>query len=160
MPYEKERKFLVLSDSWKSCSSASLPIRQGYLNADPCRTVRVRIAGEKAFLCVKGKTVGDTRREYEYEIPACDAREMLSGLCRPPLIEKRRFFCRVDGFDWEVDVFAGSNEGLVLAELECTAGGRWPESLPRWIGPEVTGDVRYYNSNLQNNPYENWRGRL
>lgn len=119
---------------------------QGYLNRDPERTVRVRIAGDKGYLTIKGKTEGDTRLEFEYGIPLHDAEEMLK-MCEGKIVEKTRYYVPFGGHTWEVDEYAGRLKGLVLAEIEL------PESthdydVPPFCGDEVTGDPRYYNSNL------------
>ncbi|MFG0253765.1 MAG: CYTH domain-containing protein [Rhodopirellula sp. JB053] len=153
MGIEIERKFLVKDQGYRSEDSTLL--RQGYLSTVKERTVRVRIAGEKAFLTIKGTTEGATRSEYEYEIPTKDAEEMLDKLCPPPLIEKRRYRTQHDGMVWEVDEFFGANEGLVLAEIELDEEGQ-QFATPSWLGEEVTEDRRYYNANLISNPYSNW----
>ncbi|EMI56038.1 CYTH domain-containing protein [Rhodopirellula sallentina] len=153
MGIEIERKFLVKDEGYRSDDSTLL--RQGYLSTVKERTVRVRIAGEKAFLTIKGVTEGATRSEYEYEIPVEDAAEMLDKLCPPPLIEKRRYRTEHEGMVWEVDEFFGANEGLVLAEIELNEEGQ-TFAKPSWLGDEVTEDRRYYNANLISNPYSKW----
>ena len=152
MGVEVERKFLVQGIGW--VTGTGVLYRQGYLNRDKTRTVRVRIAGDAAFLTVKGVSVGATRAEFEYAIPQADA-EGLLALCDGPLIEKTRHLVRVDGTLWEVDVFAGDNAGLVVAEVELTAEDQ-PFARPDWLGAEVTHDVRYFNSNLATQPYCLW----
>lgn len=152
MGVEVERKFLVQGIGW--VTGTGVLYRQGYLNRDKTRTVRVRIAGDAAFLTVKGVSVGATRAEFEYAIPLTDA-EGLLALCDGPLIEKTRHLVRVDGTLWEVDVFAGDNAGLVVAEVELTAEDQ-PFARPDWLGAEVTHDVRYFNSNLATQPYCLW----
>jgi len=154
MAEEIERKFLVVGEAWRALGEP-IPLRQGYLSHDPARTVRVRVAGERAWLTVKGPAAGATRREYEYEIPLPDALEMLDGLCRRPVVEKRRLRIPHAGLIWEVDEFLGENAGLIVAEVELTTADQ-PVVLPEWIGEEVTGDPRYYNSNLLKNPYSRW----
>lgn len=154
MGVETERKFLVSGDAWRSQGTA-VPYAQGYLARGNGVTIRIRIAGEKAFLTVKGPVEGISRPEFEYPVPAGDAREMLM-LCKDPVIEKSR--TRIPHADhvWEVDEFGGSNQGLVIAEVELSA----PEEeviLPPWVGAEVTGDPRYYNSNLAVHPYCGWQ---
>jgi adenylate cyclase len=153
MATEIERKFLVEGTSWRQ--SDSVRLSQGYLNRDRHRTVRVRIAGAKAFLTVKGVPQGVTRAEFEYEIPVADAEQMLK-LSDGPVIEKSRHVIVHDGSKWEVDEFLGDNAGLVIAEIELTAEDQ-PFSRPAWLGREVTDDKRYYNSNLAAHPYKQWR---
>lgn len=155
MPVEIERKYLVKNESWKKDIVSSEFYRQGYLQLDKKRTVRVRIAGEKAFLTIKGIRTGISRPEYEYEIPVDEAGEMLSILCEKPVIEKVRHKVRSGGMIWEVDVFEKENEGLIIAELE-TESVHTEFSLPEWAGAEVTEDSRYSNSNLVKNPYSAW----
>ena len=145
MALEIERKFLVTSDAWRK-GAKGLRLRQGYLSLDPERTVRVRLAGEQAWITVKGLTRGATRDEFEYAIPPKDAAAMLDGLCSA-VLEKTRYRVRFGGNTWEVDEFHGKNEGLLLAEIEMEAEGS-TISLPPWIGDEVTDNPRYYNSNL------------
>jgi len=149
MPQEIERKFLVTSDSWRG-RAVGVTYRQGYLSKDPERTVRVRIAGDDAFLTVKGLTTGNSRPEFEYRIPLADAEAML-GLCEGPLVEKTRFEIPHAGRVWEVDEFLGDNCGLV----ELASDGDEFE-VPDWIGREVSGDPRYYNSNLAITPFSRW----
>lgn len=152
MGIEIERKFLVTGDEWRKV--AGTRICQGYLNRDKERTVRVRIAGEHAYLTVKGATRGATRMEFEYEIPVPDAEQLLA-LCEGPIIEKVRHLISHGGHSWEVDEFRGGNEGLVVAEIELESEeDEFPK--PPWIGREVTEDSRYYNSNLASNPFCTW----
>lgn len=152
MAKEIERKFLVTGDGWRQAEPVRY--RQGYLSTDPGRTVRVRIAGDRAKLTIKGKTAGCTRSEFEYSIPLEDAEELLE-LCEQPIIDKDRRKIDVGGFTWEVDEFHGENGGLILAEIELDAEGRrFP--LPGWVGREVTDDPRYYNANLVTNPVARW----
>ena len=153
MGEEIERKFLVRGTDWRS--GGSTEYRQGYLSTDKERTVRVRTSGNRAWLTVKGITRSSTRPEYEFEIPAGDARELLDHLCLRPLIEKRRFRVEYQGFTWEVDEFFGDNAGLVVAEIELAAEDQ-PFEKPPWVGEEVTGDPRYFNANLVARPYKSW----
>lgn len=153
MATEIERKFLVKGDAWQA-GSGGVRIAQGYLTRDPGRTVRVRIAGEQAWLTIKGRTEGISRAEFEYEIPAADARELL-GLCLPSVIDKTRHRISHGGHVWEVDVFHGENAGLVVAEVELANEAVSPE-LPPWVGEEVSADARYYNSCLAVFPYSKW----
>jgi len=154
MAKEIERKFIVKGDSWRSLGSGK-PYRQGYLSTVKERTVRVRTAGNKGYITVKGIAVGATRSEYEYEIPLADANEMLDCLCERPLIEKMRYRIPVNGVTWEVDEFQGENRGLIMAEVELTDQNQ-AVSLPDWIGAEVTGNPRYLNSNLVAHPFSQW----
>jgi len=155
MGKEIERKYLVKSTEWKNLAKGT-SYRQGYLSTVKERTVRVRTIDEKGFLTIKGITVGASRAEYEYEIPAADANAMLSNLCEKPLIEKNRYKIAHAGLTWEVDEFFGDNDGLIVAEVELTSEDQKIE-LPVWIGEEVTSDPRYFNSNLTKNPYKNWK---
>ena len=155
MGREIERKFLVRDRS----ILAGLPskvYRQGYLSTDRERTVRVRRAGERAFLTIKGASVGPTRAEYEYEIPSPDADELLDTLALRPLVEKRRHELLADGLTWEIDVFEGDNAGLVVAEVELPSADH-PLAIPPWAGDEVTDDGRYMNANLVAHPFREWR---
>ncbi|MGD0075779.1 MAG: CYTH domain-containing protein [Candidatus Binataceae bacterium] len=154
MAKEIERKFLVKANSWRNLASGK-PYRQGYLSTVKERTVRVRSAGDKGYITVKGPTVGATRSEYEYEIPLADANEMLDHLCERPLIEKIRYRIPAAGVTWEVDEFQGENRGLVTAEVEL-ADENQAISIPGWIGAEVTDDPRYFNSNLVAHPFCQW----
>jgi adenylate cyclase len=149
---EIERKFRVTGDAWRNDSGVLY--RQGYLNRDKLRTVRIRIAGSAAFLTIKGKSTGATRAEFEYPVPMDDAQALLA-LCDGPLIEKTRYIVLHAGHRWEVDEFAGDNAGLVVAELELSAEDEAFER-PAWLGPEVTQDARYFNSNLATQPFCTW----
>jgi len=152
MAIEIERKFLVVGDAWRDAPAVFYS--QGYLNRDKARTVRVRIAGEEAFLTIKGTSVGATRAEFEYPIPVWDARELLV-MCEQPLIEKNRRKILYEGFIWEVDEFLGDNFGLVVAEIELPAEDT-VFARPTWVGEEVTEDARYFNSNLSFSPFCSW----
>jgi CYTH domain-containing protein len=154
MPLEIERKFLPASDDWRDGALGTL-YRQGYLCRDVLRTVRVRRAGDHAYLTVKGTRQGITRDEFEYEIPVEDA-EALFGLCLPPLIEKTRYERHYEGFLWQIDEFHGLNEGLTVAEIELPAE-ETPFAKPPWIGPEVTHEPRYFNSRLAEHPFCEWQ---
>jgi adenylate cyclase len=154
MGIEIERKFLVKDDSWKAEASAGLVCKQGYLVSDGGKTVRIRVMGTKAFLTIKGATRGLSRSEYEYEIPVPDAEGMLQ-LCATAPVEKTRYLIEHAGMTWELDVFAGRNSGLVMAEIELEAEDQ-PFELPGWAGDEVSRDRRYYNSYLAAMPYSNW----
>jgi adenylate cyclase len=152
MGIEIERKFLVNGDAWRNAPATT--ICQGYLNRDKHRTVRVRIAGERAFLTIKGVNKGAARAEFEYPVPLEDARQMLA-ICEPPLIEKRRHVVEYHGSRWEVDEFLGANAGLVVAEIELTTPDQ-PFARPEWLGEEVTEDPRYCNSSLSLHPFSQW----
>jgi len=154
MAKEIERKFLVSDDSWRQNAKGSF-YRQGYLATVKARVVRVRTANAKGFITVKGVVEDITRLEYEYEIPYADAEEMLDNLCVRPLIEKHRYKTKHDGLEWEIDLFTGENQGLVLAEVEL-ADENQKIRMPAWTGAEVSGDSRYYNVNLIRNPYCRW----
>lgn len=153
MPLEIERKFLVRNDQWRSLAE---PVYycQGYLNSDKHRTVRVRVAGETAQLTIKGLSKGAIRAEFEYAVPVEDAKQLLE-MCEQPFVEKHRRKIPIDELIWEVDEFLGANEGLVLAEVELESEDQ-AISLPDWVGEEVTGDSRYFNSNLVQQPFESW----
>ena len=153
MGTEIERKFLVKEGSWRE--GAAETYRQGYLSTVKERTVRVRTIGDKGYLTVKGTSVGASRLEFEYEIPVADAEELLDSLCEKPLIEKNRYKLDHGGLTWEVDVFFGDNEGLVVAEVELQSENQVFDK-PDWVGEEVTHDPRYYNANLISNPYSGW----
>lgn len=157
MAKEIEHKFLVDAALWRPAGAGVL-YRQGYLSSVKERVVRVRIAGERGFITVKGITTGVTRLEFEYPIPLADAAVMLDALCERPLIEKTRHREVFAGRTWEIDVFHGDNDGLVVAEVEVAKAGD-SIALPPWAGQEVSNDPRYFNNNLAANPYKNWRPR-
>ena len=152
MAEEIERKFLVKDDSWKRFAQG-VAYKQGYMSAE--HTIRVRTAGENAYLTIKGPTTGLTRPEFEYEIPHSDALEMMEQLCRKPLVEKTRYIIESGSHKWEIDVFEGDNEGLIIAEIELLYENE-PFEKPEWLGEEVSHDIRYRNSSLIDNPYCNW----
>lgn len=152
MGIEIERKFLVHGQGWRQGQAQRYS--QGYLNRAAERTVRVRIAGEQAFLTIKGRSQGASRLEFEYPVPLADAQALLQ-LCEGPLIEKTRYTLEQDGLRWEVDEFHGENAGLVLAEVELASEDQ-AITRPDWLGEEVTGDERYYNSRLSEQPFGRW----
>ena len=156
MPLEIERKFLVDLTLLELPADGKL-ICQGYLPVDAGSkaVVRVRISGELAWLTIKGENAGAVRAEFEYPVPLADAKDMLRDLCDPPLIEKTRYDIRVDQHLWQVDVFHGDNQGLVVAEIELESADE-AFGLPDWITAEVTHDPRYYNSNLRMHPFSRW----
>ena len=154
---EIERKFLVKSDSFKSEAQSSFRIVQGFLNTHPERTVRIRIKGNRGFLTIKGlgNESGTTRFEWEKEIPFVEA-EALLKLCEQGIIDKVRYEVELGKHTCEVDEFFGKNEGLVIAEIELTEENE-AFKKPDWLGKEVTGDVKYYNSQLSKNPFCDWQ---
>jgi adenylate cyclase len=154
MAVEIERKFLVVSDVWRD-GPRGVRMAQGYLSREPERTVRVRLAGEKGFLTIKGSVSGISRAEFDYEIPADEALELLA-MCPPPLIEKIRHERWHEGHCWEVDEFLGDNAGLVVAEIELDAAAA-EFALPEWVGREVSDDPRYFNSQLAAKPWPSWK---
>lgn len=157
MGQEIERKFLVKGDAFKAASFKATRITQGYLSSVPERTVRVRVKGEKGFITIKGigSDSGASRFEWEKEIPVDEVKQLLA-ICEKGVIDKTRYLVKEDsGHTFEVDEFYGDNDGLTVAEIEL---GSEDEAFvkPEWLGEEVTGDVRYYNSMLMKNPYKNW----
>lgn len=155
MGTEIERKFLIKHAGWREHAASGIHLRQGYLSREHGATVRVRLAEDRAYLTLKGKTHGIARAEYEYAIPVADAQQMLEHLCQRPLIEKVRYRVAHAGLTWEVDVFEGENAGLVVAEIELTDADQTID-LPDWLGPEVSDDARYYNANLVAHPFTTW----
>ena len=153
MALEIERKFLVNENDWRNGQGTMY--RQGYLNSDENRNVRVRVINDRGYLTVKGISQGATRVEYEYEIPQAEAEAMLDDLCEKPLIIKKRYKIEFKGFVWEVDEFLGENQGLIIAELELESENQ-VFIKPEWIGKEVTGDPKYFNSNLIHRPFSMW----
>jgi len=154
MAVEIERKFLVKGNEWRSLGTGTL-YRQGYITTHNGTTVRVRLAGSQGYLTFKGKSVGFSRAEYEYPIPAQDAQEMLDNLCDRPLIEKTRYKIDLAGVIWEVDEFWGENEGLIIAEVEIKDENQRVD-LPDWIEQEVSNDSKYYNVHLFKHPFQQW----
>lgn len=146
MAQEIEHKYLVINDEYRNMAYSALRIRQGYLCRIPDRTVRVRICDESGTLTIKGRNRGDVRCEYEYPIPYKDALELLE-LCEKGIIDKIRYLIRYNGLVWEVDEYYGIHKGLVIAEVEIPESG-YAYELPSFVGENVTGDARYYNSNL------------
>lgn len=156
MATEIEHKFLLANDDWRALVTHSADFKQGYLNSDETSSVRVRIAGQQAWLNIKSATIGTHRQEFEYEIPVADAEDIITNLCHKPLIEKTRHFVNDGSHVWEIDVFAGENQGLTVAEIELSEIGE-DFNKPSWLGKEVTHDVRYYNNNLSRHPYSTWK---
>ncbi|GAB3405418.1 CYTH domain-containing protein [Massilia agilis] len=155
MGVEIERKFLLEGGAWRALGEPSL-MRQGYLNLDPARTVRVRIEGDQAWITIKSKNQGAARGEWEYPIPLPEVAELLNHVCERPLIEKYRRRIAFAGHTWEVDEFLGENAGMAVAEIELASEDE-AFAKPAWIGEEVTGDPRYYNSSLIRLPYSKWK---
>ncbi len=156
MAQEIEKKFLV-SGNFKTQITRETRITQGYLSSIPERTVRARIKGDKGFLTIKGigNASGASRYEWEREIPVTEAKELLE-ICEPGVIDKTRFIVpEASGLKFEVDEFYGDNEGLTVAEIELPTEDH-PFNKPNWLGEEVTGDSRFYNSMLMKNPFKNW----
>jgi adenylate cyclase len=156
MAQEIERKFLVNGDEFKKVAEKSTRITQGYLSSLPERTVRVRIKGDKGYITIKGigSASGASRFEWEKEIPVDEVDELLK-ICEPGVIDKTRFEVKSGIHTFEVDEFYGENQGLVVAEVELS-GEEEEFAKPSWIGKEVTGDVKYYNSMLMKNPFTKW----
>ncbi len=156
MALEIERKFLVLDDSYKHEAFASSHIVQGYICSERGRTVRIRIRDTRAYITIKGPSLdgGLSRYEFEQEIPLADAQQLML-LCEPGIIDKTRWLIRSGDHTFEVDEFHGDNDGLVMAEVELRDPSESPK-MPLFIGKEVTGDRRYYNSQLRRNPFTRW----
>tara|TARA_B100000809_G_scaffold110096_1_gene108627 strand:- start:2698 stop:3171 length:474 start_codon:yes stop_codon:yes gene_type:complete len=156
MSLEIERKFLVKNEDFKKEFYQKNQLKQGYLNSDKNRTVRVRISDNRSFLTIKGKSnsTGTTRFEWEKEIDKMEAEQLLL-LCEPLIIDKTRFYVKSENHIFEVDEFYGDNEGLIVAEIELSSEN---ESFkkPSWLGKEVTGDKRYYNSSLSKISFKSW----
>ncbi len=155
MATEIERKFLVINDQWRAQAVRSESYQQGYLNTAERCSVRIRIAGEHAFLNIKSATLGIRRLEFEYSIPVADARQMMQQFCRDRSLSKRRYFVPCGRHTWEIDVFEGANAGLVVAEIEL-GDEQEPFTRPSWLGDEVSDDPRYYNVCLIEKPYSQW----
>jgi len=153
MATEIERKFLVQGTDWKSLTTPTL-YRQGYLNSEPNRTVRIRVINDSAFITIKSKNSGISRQEFEYAIPCEDAIELLQ-LCETAPLEKYRYCLTVGQHLWEIDEFIGVNQGLIVAEVELISESESFEK-PTWLGDEVSSDSRYYNSQLSLHPYSKW----
>lgn len=154
---EIERKFLVVSEDFKQEATSTERIVQGFLSTHEERTVRVRTAGEMGYLTIKGKSneAGTMRYEWEKEIPIEEANELLT-LCEKPVIDKTRYKVHLDQHMFEVDVFHGENEGLIIVEVELEDENDVFER-PAWLGMEVTGEIKYYNSQLIKQPFKNWK---
>lgn len=157
MATEIERKYLVELALWQQAkiNAKYIHLSQGYLSLEAERTVRIRIKEEIALLTIKGKTQGISRLEYEYPIPLKDGLALLK-ICQGSIIEKKRYILEYDHLTWEVDEFEGDNAGLIVAEVELKSEDQ-SFLLPSWIKEEVSNDQRYYNSNLVQSPFKNWK---
>jgi CYTH domain-containing protein len=155
MGVEIERKFLVINDEWKK-KAKPFRVMQGYLQTDKERTIRIRVVDDKGVITIKSENTGASRMEYEYVIPVIDALEILETLCFKPLIDKTRYIYEFRGFTWEIDEFHRENEGLIIAEIELKSENQKFE-IPPWVGEEVTGNEKYYNSYLTKYPYQQWK---
>lgn len=155
MNVEIERKFIVVDDRWRHSAEAGVAFKQGYLCAEGPASVRVRVEGDQANINIKQAIIGTSRAEYEYPIALADAREMLANLCIAPPVEKTRYRVPVQGHVWEIDVFAGANAGLVIAEIELATTDE-AFVKPDWLGREVSSERRYYNHALALHPYRDW----
>lgn len=160
MSIEIERKFLVVDDTFKKEAFKAVHVIQGYLSSATGRTVRVRAMDDKGYITVKGKSndAGTSRFEWEKEISIDDVHDLLQ-LCEPGIVDKTRYLVRAGDYVYEVDEFYGDNEGLTVAEIELLDENA-SFVRPSWLGEEVTGDRRYYNSCLIKNPYKNWKNRV
>lgn len=156
MAIEIEHKFLLANQDWRTQIMHSAIFKQGYLSALPTSSIRVRISDNLAWLNIKSAVIGTERHEYEYPIPVNEAEEIMNNLCQRPLIEKTRHFVKNQDHVWEIDEFWGDNEGLLVAEIELSSVSECFQK-PDWLGQEVTDDRRYYNNNLINHPYCQWR---
>ncbi len=155
MGVEIERKFLVNLAEWQIVEKPQgSSYRQGYILKEPQKTIRIRVTDQQSFMTIKGQSTSFSRSEYEYVIPTKDAEELLANFCKEVIV-KTRYCIDYAGKTWEVDVFAGDNDGLIVAEIELDSEDEQFE-LPAWVAQEVTGDNRYYNSNLSVHPYATW----
>ena len=154
MAKEIERKFLIDISGVKSIGSGSW-IKQGYISTTDNTAVRIRVTGTVAYLTLKGENQGATRPEFEYEIPIEDANEIIKELCSGPVIDKTRYLVEYGSHTWEIDVFHGDNDGLIVAEVELESETEEVD-LPKWVINEVTGEVKYYNTSLLDNPFNKW----
>ena len=155
MAIEIERKFRIIDERWRAAVSGSVLLRQGYLANTARASIRVRLAGDRAWLSVKAMTPGRARAEYETRIAVGDASEMLESLCEGPLVEKWRHIVVHAGNHWEIDEFLGDNAGLIIAEIELESEAQRFER-PEWLGAEVTLEERYYNFRLSQRPFKQW----
>lgn len=154
MAIEIEKKFLVKSSDWKNLGSKKF-YRQGYLLISKDLTIRIRTIETSGFITIKGKKIGISRKEFEYQVPLEDALEMINNMCEKPIIEKYRTTIKINDIFWEVDEFIGDNQGLVIAEVELNDENQ-KIILPDWVGEEVTNDYRFTNSYLVKHPFKDW----
>lgn len=154
MNQEIERKFLIKDNSWQENANQGVSIKQAYLHSDSQLTSRIRTKGIKAFITIKGKTTGISRAEFEYEIPYEDALYLFK-MCKNASIEKTRYEVKIENHVWEIDVFEGENEGLIVAEIELNSEDEVFEK-PSWLGKEVSFENKYFNACLAENPFKNW----
>lgn len=155
MPTEIERKFLLKNSSWKESADEGTKYSQGYIVGSKHASVRVRIQGKRAYLNIKSATIDIVRQEFEYEIPFDEATEILETLCEKPLIDKVRYLIKHENHVWEIDVFSGDNDGLIVAEIELKNKDE-KFIKPDWLGEEVSDDERYYNVCLVKHPFKDW----
>ncbi len=154
MAVEIERKFLVVNEQWRTSADDGVRYLQGYLATTQSCSIRARVGGDKAWLNIKGATVGASRLEFEYAVPVADAEAILANLCATS-VEKTRYRVFHAEHLWEVDVFAGENAGLVVAEIELKSEDE-RFARPPWIGADVTAERRYYNACLAEQPFSGW----
>ncbi len=155
MPMEIERKFLLKNDHWRAFARRQESMRQGYLAGDQRCSIRIRITGDAAFLNIKSATLGVSRHEFEYAVPVPEATEMFALFCAQRSLSKDRYYVPNGPHTWEIDVFHGDNEGLVVAEIELSSPTE-TFAIPDWLGEEVSDDPRYYNSRLIEFPFRGW----
>jgi len=155
MATEIERKYLVLNNDWQGNVESETQIVQAYLANNEFNSTRIRIQDDKANINIKSATLGITRTEFEYAIPVVDAQLMIDDLCVKPVIKKTRYIVKYMQHSWEIDVFSGDNEGLVVAEIELSSPDEAFEK-PSWLGKDVSNDARYYNVCLVKTPYKTW----
>ncbi|WP_444995249.1 CYTH domain-containing protein [Aliikangiella sp. IMCC44359] len=155
MAKEIERKFLVDLNKIGALEGG-VTIKQGYISTSDKSVVRLRLIGQKAYLTLKGENQGISRSEFEYEIPVEDAHKIISELCSEGVVEKTRYLIQHANHTWEVDIFHGDNDGLIVAEIELRSEDEYFEK-PSWVTAEVSDDAKYYNSSLLDNPFSNWK---
>lgn len=155
MGIEIERKFLVANDGWRKDIISEIRLKQGYLANQERASVRVRIGGDKAYLNIKSATLNIRRSEFEYEVPVRDAEEMLEQVAIRPFIDKTRYRVKCGEHVWEVDLFHGENEGLIVAEIELETEDE-SFKMPEWVGDEVSGNAKYFNACLVKHPFCKW----